>query len=384
MSKRDDSINHSLLDWIKQITPPPAHVQITPTNECNLNCIFCWRHDIKKGKDHIPDDKLLSLTREACAFQPDLITITGGGEPLLKPDVVISMASIIKQHASIRGEIITNGTLFDKEIVKKLISLKWDLISISINASTESLDDFLRGRNGTYEKTIEGLEIFVKFKRKFNSPFPHLKFNVVITKHNYNDVQNMVNFAAEYNASIQVRLVNEQPGSGRPLCIPAENYEEFKKELKNAENLAHSKHVDFYKDFTEKDVKYYLNLERSGDVKGIISGNQLSEREVMEALKNGKIHDIAVCTFPFTEINVFANGYAAPCGGFFQGVPEEYPESDLEIIESVEGKSLREIWYGEKFNRMRALMLLHHFPRACLACNVNFINVSRIFRGFVH
>jgi MoaA/NifB/PqqE/SkfB family radical SAM enzyme len=319
-------------------------------------------------------------------FNPDMITITGGGEPLLKSDLVVSMTSIIKKHPSIRGEIITNGTLFNEKIVKYLISLKWDLVSISINSSNKDLDDFIRRKKGAYEKTMEGIKLFNEQKEKLNSPFPHLKFNVVITKYNFLDIQNMVKLAAKYKGSIQIRLVNEQPDSGKPLCLSPKKYNDFTRNIKKAEKLAISKGVDFYKDFTERDVKYYLNLEKGKDIKSIISSRHLDKKQILKAIKDDKINkvisEVAVCSFPFTEINIFANGYASPCGGFFAGLPEGYVESDLKVIESVNKKSLKNIWYGEKFNYMRALMLLHRFPRACLACNVNFINVSRIFRDF--
>ena len=64
----------------------PIHVQLIPTNKCNLNCKFCSCGDRRKD---------LELTLEECKKVIDIvskrgtksITITGGGEPLLHPDI---------------------------------------------------------------------------------------------------------------------------------------------------------------------------------------------------------------------------------------------------------------------------------------------------------
>ena len=66
-------------------------VQIYPTNNCNANCVFCWRHDLGQDFDGLPDERWLELADEICALDVARVTICGGGEPLLRKQLVLQM-----------------------------------------------------------------------------------------------------------------------------------------------------------------------------------------------------------------------------------------------------------------------------------------------------
>jgi len=87
------------------------HLQLCPTNRCNLKCEFCSCDDRNK---HLElsykkiDDILVSAKLYGCKG----ITITGGGEPLLHPDI----EKIVDRCKSldIKVGLVTNGIILPK------------------------------------------------------------------------------------------------------------------------------------------------------------------------------------------------------------------------------------------------------------------------------
>ncbi|KKL64314.1 hypothetical protein LCGC14_2166230, partial [marine sediment metagenome] len=64
----------------------PIHPQIYITNRCNLNCSFCSCSDRQKTLEMKFDEvkEVIDILEDAGA---KAITISGGGEPLLHPEI---------------------------------------------------------------------------------------------------------------------------------------------------------------------------------------------------------------------------------------------------------------------------------------------------------
>lgn len=87
------------------------HLQLCPTNRCNLNCEYCSCGE----RDKVLEMPLLDVvnlldTAKGCGCQA--ITITGGGEPLLHPDINHIIAAC--QSRFIKVGLVTNGMELDK------------------------------------------------------------------------------------------------------------------------------------------------------------------------------------------------------------------------------------------------------------------------------
>ena len=161
----------------------PLHIQIIPTNSCNLNCSFCSCSD---------RDKLRFLTIEQMKKIIDIsakrgtkaMTITGGGEPLmhLKLNELIDYA----YEKGIQSGLVTNGVLLSR--LKYHEGLTWCRISSS--------DD----RTPAYESISKA----IKINPKTDWAFSH----VVTRKPDYSLIKGLVRFANECEFS-HVRLVSD-------------------------------------------------------------------------------------------------------------------------------------------------------------------------------
>jgi len=107
----------------------PFHLEIMPTNKCNLKCEFCGLH----GK-HDDTETPLKTIIETLDILPDLrsIEITGGGEPTLSP--IINDIITICYHRGLKLGLVTNGTALDN-IKGNIVLFNW--IRISINGMVD-------------------------------------------------------------------------------------------------------------------------------------------------------------------------------------------------------------------------------------------------------
>ena len=114
----------------------PVHIQLNPTNRCNLNCSYCSCKNRDTGSImNINDAKHLIDTFKRLGTEA--ITITGGGEPLYYPDLAELFSYIRKQEISIG--LTTNGLLFHK-IDKNILNMcTWCRISVSDEQYLSSL-----------------------------------------------------------------------------------------------------------------------------------------------------------------------------------------------------------------------------------------------------
>ena len=120
-------------------------VYVEVTNKCNLNCSTCMRNvwDVKYGLISDETFERILLSFQGLPSKPELF-LGGYGEPLSHPRVLdmLERAKILGHRVS----LITNGILLTKQITRKLIDLKLDMIWVSLDgASPECYTDVRLG-----------------------------------------------------------------------------------------------------------------------------------------------------------------------------------------------------------------------------------------------
>ncbi len=136
------------------------YIQWHITNLCNLHCKHCYQDDFSRKSDldrqglkRISDNLLATLEewdKTAC------IHLTGG-EPLLKPELLVLLEELDLQPTVEELGIITNGLLIDQEMAKKLSRFsKLRKIKISLDGGNAETNDTIRQR-GAFEKVMHNL-----------------------------------------------------------------------------------------------------------------------------------------------------------------------------------------------------------------------------------
>lgn len=121
--------NKGITDMVQDGKLLPFHLQLNPTNRCNLNCEFCSCRDRNKNAE-IPLEKVQSF----CATFPSIkaVTITGGGEPLLYRD--FDALTEYFYACGIQMGMVTNGYLLPDTYDTTLARLTWCRISLSVES----------------------------------------------------------------------------------------------------------------------------------------------------------------------------------------------------------------------------------------------------------
>ncbi len=158
------------------------------TNNCNLNCLYCFNDSKNKSDDkELSNDEVLSLIDEIIKINPFNFCFSGG-EPLLRRELLLECCR--KLHAkNIKFNLTTNGTLLDFATCKELLSYGIREIEISLDATNPEIHQKI-GRNGfLFDKIVEGLN------NLRNMGFHSYDISITVTSINYKEVVPILYFA---------------------------------------------------------------------------------------------------------------------------------------------------------------------------------------------
>lgn len=347
----NDSKKERIEGWIEGKKLPPWQVKIHPTNECNLNCRFCWRRYYGDREDEIKAEKILSIVKETCSMGVSQIVFSGGGEPTVKSGLIKKAGKITKNYP-VEENIITNGTLFSEEMIKQMIKNEWSSVSFSIHGGKSSTDDFLRGKGGSFKKTIDNVRLFQKWKKKLGKNRPKITFQMIVTKHNYEEVVSLSKIAEILGVSIiHLRLVNES--GSKKFSLNSKQAEVLKSEVQEVEEM--------FSDNKSPLIEYdfpLMNLENFIEEKYSNSEEGPDEKE--GEIKGDKL----LCSEPFTKLVILSDGTVHSCCAVAEAKFHS-PNFDTKKVDNIKNKDLKEVWYGDVLNKLREKIKKMELPKSC-------------------
>ncbi|NOZ12767.1 MAG: radical SAM protein [Acidobacteria bacterium] len=138
---------------------------IAPTLDCNFACPYCYESR-KPGKmDRKTRNQLLDFTRDKLETGGKLSVTWYGGEPLLVPDVVITLTNEMRKLASKKAattdfSMVTNGYLLARPIAEKLSAAGVREVQVTLDGPPEIHDTRRKLRDGgaTFTVILENLK----------------------------------------------------------------------------------------------------------------------------------------------------------------------------------------------------------------------------------
>ena len=115
-------------------------VDLIPKKTCSYDCLYCQvgrtTNRTTEVKPYIPIQKILDELKQRLEdTRPDTITLAGSGEPTLNAEID-QVISAIQKMTSIKVAVLTNGSLFWNEPVRKRVS-KADIIMPTLTTVNE-------------------------------------------------------------------------------------------------------------------------------------------------------------------------------------------------------------------------------------------------------
>lgn len=171
----------------------PTHLQIEPTNLCNLSCSLC---PVTEGMDRSSGNMDFDVFKKIINDVGDyvfIIILWDWGEPFLNKSIydMIRYAKTrnIKIVSSTNGHIFSAGDHAEKVVRSGLDSLIFALDGISQDA----YERYRKG--GNINKILSGIKRVVAAKRKLNSKKPFINLRFIVMEHNEHEIPKLKDFA---------------------------------------------------------------------------------------------------------------------------------------------------------------------------------------------
>ena len=158
---------------------------------CNLDCVMCPWQDIR---EQAGDQGLMSdeVWEAIVPHLPEIASIdfTGGGEPLMHPDLANRIARAKK--AGCRAGFLTNGQLLDEPLCEEILAADPDWISFSVDGAAVETYEKIR-RDASFELLIENIQ---RLSDQRVGDRPRLGVNFVLMRENVDELMDLVELAA--------------------------------------------------------------------------------------------------------------------------------------------------------------------------------------------
>lgn len=184
----------------------PEHVVIDPTNRCNNNCLPCWTNSPLLGefgppenwhRQEMPGEMLLTLIDELAGLGTKRIRFTGGGEPLMHPDIFTAVDRV-KSKGMICA-ITTNFSSITDEDAIRLAKAGVDELTVSLWAGTATT--YSRSHPNKTEKTFQHIEKRLKLFSQHKHSAAELILANVLFSMNFQETREMLDFALRVGAT---------------------------------------------------------------------------------------------------------------------------------------------------------------------------------------
>ncbi|MFH1850433.1 MAG: radical SAM protein [archaeon] len=329
--------------WAEGGSAGPVTIELNPTNRCNLKCRSCWLREHEPEPAELDRGRIASVISEASRLGVKEIRIPGSGEPLLSEGIREAIGQI--KSEGMHGLLITNGTLLDSAI-PLLVDSKWDVVTVSIDGPDPEVNDYLRGRDGTFNKIIRNIEALNQLKKETGARLPVLRINTVISNRNYNRIAEMAELANRLKCSdIQFQPMTVWGREGRELELSPDERSLLPRHIKKAAEIA-EKHGTYTNVLSFLDGQIVENASESMD-------ELIKKKGSCE--KNPFLN--APCFEPWYNMIILPDGSVGPCSmsGGHGG-------------DNLNGRSLRDIWDGRAFGTIRKRLLAGDLPHYCRQC----------------
>jgi len=193
------SFDSSLVEAV--IAPKRIYFEIT--RGCNLACHTCFNNSHFKLPNELTLEEILDINRQAYELGVFEIRYTGG------ECTTVPGFSEVVADARQRGFYISIGTngVYSDEQLEWLPSSGIDWFIISLDGYREA-NDRVRGK-GTFDRVLHTLDVLS------NYPATRVRLNMVVARHNLNEIQHVAEVSAKYGVS-SLNLIPLRP-YGRSL-----------------------------------------------------------------------------------------------------------------------------------------------------------------------
>jgi radical SAM protein with 4Fe4S-binding SPASM domain len=327
-------------------------------------CFFWGEHGVYKNSKQRIKPKVMDLElakkliNEMDLAKPKPWYSLFGGEPLIY-SYLEELCLSLKEKGNF-FEITTNGTLI-KKLAPMLIRTGVGQVKISIDGP-KNINDSQRGV-GSYDKAIEGMKILHQEKLETGSKTPYISIIYTITPENYNYIEEFF----LNNKDLDLSALN-YVGFDMQNFITQEMGLAYAKWLKSEFGMQNSEYwkgfVQPLCDFEKMDIEELVS--QLNKVLGYLEQNNVNNHCIPPTISTKNLsayfkadwknmEDLyEKCQMPWISVDITASGDVAPCHTIY----------DLRMG-NLHEKSFKEIWFSEKYQKLRDYISQYKFTPFC-------------------
>lgn len=314
----------------------PRIVQIDVTNNCDNECILCWawtpfREDermiegfLQWARAELPVNLVKDLIHELAEMGVELVHFAGGGEPFIHPKF-IDIIRLVKR-LGLQCKITTNFTRVDSQLVKELVDLRIDYMTLSFWAASEEtyLVMHPRKKAGTFTQITENLSQLFALRKQTGKPW--IRIYNVISKLNYHEIEKMYDFALAVGVdAIEYQIVDPLPGKTDQFLLShleAEHAIQLVDRVKEKHNKCEDRNID---------IIWLDSFRRRLETKEVVTGKY--DKEIIDRIP---------CYIAWSFARVLANGDVSSC-----------LKSDRTPIGNIHTHKFKALWNSPKQQEFR-------------------------------
>lgn len=199
---------------------------ILPTTYCNARCFYCYECNYKHI--HMTKETAIRVVEYMAEHSKGKKISIGwfGGEPLVGEGIISFISEkLTKRNIEFSSSMISNGALFDEELVKKAVEL-WKLKSVQVTIDgTEDIynkvKDYIGFTGSPYKRVLSNIRLLSKAGIR-------VSIRINLGFHNEDDTKKLIAELSEYfkeyeNVSMYVHELFENEGINPRAYTSEEN-----------------------------------------------------------------------------------------------------------------------------------------------------------------
>jgi MoaA/NifB/PqqE/SkfB family radical SAM enzyme len=188
--------------------PPPLlrDAKIKLTSRCNLRCVMCkyWQTETEQT---LTSPRWREVFAELVELGCRKLHFSGG-EVFLRRDFLDLVEDA--RRLGLKVNLTTNGTLLDRERVRRLVALGVNSVSISLDGPGATAHDRIRGQRHAFKRSVRTLR-----RLRAASDRLRLRINFVVMRGNYRHLPAMVRLAGELGVQELLPMPVDEKGPRR-------------------------------------------------------------------------------------------------------------------------------------------------------------------------
>jgi MoaA/NifB/PqqE/SkfB family radical SAM enzyme len=224
-------------DHIKEIYPFPKSLQVVITNQCNLSCRMCPYHSKNYGALFKTDYFGHSLFMAEEIFRRVAIEAGHWKTQLrfgnIEEPFIHQKLESFAEEAAKRGvpsmHISTNGTLFRREKLMRLLRAGVNDWQVSINALSDESYRRICGEKFSYRKVVDHVRLLIELKSKYFSKV-NIRVSAIKGLLNDEEVERFIDFwRAEGADQATIYVLSDEDGKANETFLPRTEINEAKR-----------------------------------------------------------------------------------------------------------------------------------------------------------